>query len=73
MSRNKKRPITPYVTKIPPDGHYNVWCPYCDWRLPDSMVARKRMGQHIADNHPEDVRFPLGKEPDDFEPERIKK
>jgi hypothetical protein len=41
--------------------------------MADSMVSRKRMGQHIADDHPEEVLFEKGKEPADLEPERATK
>lgn len=65
--------MKPYITKNPPDGRYNVWCPFCDWHMADSMVARKRMGQHIIDNHPEEVWFKKGTEPKDLEPQEVSK
>jgi hypothetical protein len=73
MARNKNHPYVHPPTKNPPKEHYNVWCPLCGWHLGDSIVARKRMGEHIADKHPEDVLFKIGTEPNDFEPERISK
>lgn len=35
-----------------------VWCPFCDdWALTDSIVARKRLGLHIANYHADEVLF----------------
>lgn len=41
--------------------------------MADSITARKRMGQHITDNHPKDILFEKGKEPNDFETESVAK
>jgi hypothetical protein len=35
------------------------------------MNMRKRMGQHMVDNHPEEMRFLKGVEPNDLEDERV--
>lgn len=47
----------------------NIYCPYCDWHMPDGFANRRRMGSHIGANHYEEVAFPFGTEPDDLEPE----
>lgn len=51
-------------TLIKPDNCYTLWCPFCDeWRLTDSMVARKKLGLHICSYHQEEVRFEKGVKP----------
>lgn len=47
------------VTEVPPNSKYKLWCPFCDdWSCRDSMIARKRLGMHVSNKHPEEVRFP---------------
>lgn len=55
--------------KKPIDAGKVLWCPLCDWRASDSITARQRMGLHLADEHYADIAFPIGKEPDDLEPD----
>lgn len=40
-----------YVTKNPPVSTKVIWCYFCDWHVKDSMMNRKRFGQHAVDNH----------------------
>lgn len=52
----------PIVT--PPNSRFVLWCPFCDeWQVKDSMIARKRLGLHLSDKHPDEVRFRKGVEP----------
>ena len=44
-----------------------VWCPCCDWHQTDSWSSRRRMGEHVADEHYDEVVFPAGEIPDDLE------
>lgn len=47
------------VTEVPPSSKYTLWCPFCDdWSCRDSMIARKRLGMHVSNKHPEEVRYP---------------
>lgn len=46
------------TTKVPPNSKYILWCPFCnEWSCKDSMIARKRLGMHVSNTHPEEVRF----------------
>lgn len=55
---------------VTPNSGFNLWCPFCDdWQLTDSMVARKKLGQHITSYHPEEVRFRRGEKPPEFDDE----
>ena len=46
------------TTKIIPSNQYNLWCPFCDeWKYKDSMIARKRLGLHLVNEHSAEVRF----------------
>ena len=60
---------------VKPDNAFNLWCPFCDdWKLTDSMVARKKLGLHVSSYHPNEVRFKRGKKPpelEDIERERL--
>jgi len=57
-------------TLIKPDNCYTLWCPFCDeWRLTDSMVARKKLGLHISSYHQEEVRYKRGESPPALEDE----
>ena len=51
----------------PPDGNRVVWCPLCDWHSPDSFATRRRMGEHVSDEHYTEIVFPAGIEPPDLE------
>jgi len=60
------RPVTNYKesTEIPPNSKYVLWCPFCDeWSCRDSMIARKRLGMHVSNKHPEEVRFQKDTQP----------
>ena len=51
-----------------PDNDYDLFCPFCDnWKLTDSIVARKKMGMHIANHHHDEVRFERGATPPPLE------
>lgn len=57
------------TTIVKPDSGYTLWCPFCDdWRLTDSMVARKKLGLHVSSYHPDEVRFERGMTPPDLIP-----
>lgn len=58
------------VTRNPPDGDKIVWCPLCDWHLPDSFSTRRRLGEHVSDEHYDEIVFPKGTEPPDLEPKK---
>lgn len=52
------------ITKVVPSRNYMLHCPFCDkWKLIDSMVARKKLGLHLVNEHDEEVRFKEGIEP----------
>ena len=56
----EQKPVLPGVV---------LWCPLCDWHMPDSNTSRRRLGGHVANIHYTEVAFPLGEEPEDLEPE----
>lgn len=50
--------------KTPVTADHTLHCPFCDdWKLGDSMVARKRLGVHIASYHNFEVSFHRGEQP----------
>lgn len=55
------------------DNGFYLWCPFCDldddecWRLTDSIVSRKKLGMHIVNKHPNEVRFAQGTKPPEYE------
>lgn len=51
------------------DTSKNIWCPYCDWRVSDSMASRRRLGVHVANYHYDEIAYPVGVEPDNLEKE----
>jgi len=52
----------------PVKNDYTLWCPFCDrWALADSIVARKKMGLHIANHHHEEVLFSRTEKPPELE------
>lgn len=56
------------TTMVKPDSGFTLWCPFCDdWRLTDSMVARKKLGLHVCSYHSEEVRFKRGVKPPSLE------
>ena len=51
-------------TIVKPSSNFFLWCPFCDdCATVDSMIARKRLGIHIVNKHPEEVRFKKGVTP----------
>ena len=54
-------------TRNPPNGLKIVWCPLCDWHLADSFSSRRRLGEHVSDEHYDEIVFPAGIEPPDLE------
>lgn len=53
---------------VEPSIDYILWCPFCDsWHQRDAFVARKRLGQHIVNEHPEEVRFKKGIKPPEIQ------
>ena len=42
----------------------NLWCPFCDWHVSDSMASRRRLGVHLSNYHYEDVAYLVGTEPE---------
>jgi hypothetical protein len=61
---DKFEPFARQPCLVKPDNNFTLWCPFCDdWRLSDSMVARKKLGLHISSYHPEETRFERGKPP----------
>jgi hypothetical protein len=57
----------------PPMEGTICWCALCDWRLPDSFSARRRLGEHLVDDHYDEIVFPLGTEPPDLESNKMKR
>lgn len=45
------------------DTANNLWCPFCDWHVSDSMASRRRMGVHLANYHYADIAYAVGTEP----------
>lgn len=74
MGKRRNRSTAPRLphlsepeVKVKPDPNKVIWCPLCDWRNSDSFTGRRRLGNHIVNDHPEDVLFKQGEEPPDFE------
>lgn len=54
-------------TRQPVNTAHDIWCPFCDWHVSDSMASRRRLGVHVGNFHYADVAFPVGEEPEDLE------
>jgi hypothetical protein len=54
--------------KVEPSTKMVLWCVFCDWRHTDSVVGRNRLGQHIANEHYDEIAYRQGVEPSDLEP-----
>ncbi|AEL97992.1 hypothetical protein CL65_gp084 [Mycobacterium phage Patience] len=55
-------------TVVRPSSDYNLFCPFCDdWSTRDSMIGRKRLGQHIVNQHDDEVRWRVGETPPPLE------
>lgn len=59
--------IKPTLFNPPEPSKNDVWCPFCDWHMADTLTGRKRMGLHIANHHTKEVVFEKGTEPRDLE------
>lgn len=53
-------------TKVQPNPTKVLWCLVCEWRHSDSFTGRRRLGNHIANEHYDEVAFPQGVEPPDL-------
>lgn len=67
VSRKGRPHLSEPPATVMPDPKKVIWCPLCDWRNSDSFTGRRRLGNHIVEDHTEDVLFDQGVEPDDFE------